>query len=205
MLEQLAEAREVAPGRGDVAVGLDRVEPARTGSRVGHPPVGRGAGDHDVVAGAVRQRAEDGLDRPVACLDVDALVADRVAVVPGGSARHDVADADVAVAEDEAAVGHRVGLVGRGVVEEVVQRQVPGLERVVRGRRLVRDLPDLARDDRRGDGAVVEQGGVGGEPLLAHELLVEQGAVGVAELGVALAGHGPDLAVVRHREDLEIN
>jgi hypothetical protein len=77
VLEELAEAREVALGRVDVGVGLDRVEPGRLGR---HPAVVGRARDHDVVAGAVGHDAEHGLDGAAARLDVDALVADGVAV-----------------------------------------------------------------------------------------------------------------------------
>ena len=45
---------------------------------------------------------------------------------------------------------------------------------------------------------VVEQGRVGGEALLAHQLLGVEAAVGLAELGVPLARHLADAAVVRH-------
>ena len=84
------------------------------------------------------------------------------------------------------------------VREQPVQLEVPRLERVVRRHGQVRQLPDLAVDDRRRDAAVVEQRGVGGEPLLAHQLLVAQRAVVVAERGVPLRRDLADLAVVRH-------
>ncbi len=192
VLEELPEARQVALGRVDVAVGLDGVEPARLG---GHPAVGGRARDHDVVAGAVGHDAEDGLDGAGAVLDVDALVADGVAVERRGvGAGEDVGDPDVVVAEDQAATLDRAGA---GL--EVVQPQVARLERVVGRARLVGELPRPAVDERRRHAVVVEQGGVGGEALLPHQLLEVESALGIAVLGVPLRRDGSRAPVVRHR------
>ena len=191
VLEELPEAREVALGRVDVGVGLDGVEARRLGR---DPAVVGGARDHDVVAGAVGHNAEDGLDRARAGLDEDALVADGVAVERGRvGARHDVGDADVVVAQDQPAALDRALAGG-----QVVQLQVARLERVVGRAGLVRELPDLAVGDRARHAAAVEQGGVGGEALLAHQLLTEEVAVLVAHLRVALARQPAEGSVVGH-------
>ena len=55
--------------------------------------------------------------------------------------------------------------------EQVVQLQVPRQQRAVGRQRLVGQLPRAGVDDRRRDAAVVEQRGVRGEALLAHQLL----------------------------------
>lgn len=197
VLEQLAVARQVALGRRDVAVGLDGVGAQRP-LPVRKPAVrGRGR-DDDVVALPGLQGSEHGLHGGLAGLDVDDLVADGVAVQRRVLGGHDVGDADVAVAEHEPAPGDHVGL-GPGLFgEQLVQPEMPGLERVVGGGGLVGQLPHLRVDDRRGQPAVVQQGRVGGEALLAHQLLVVEPAFVVAMLRVALRGHGADLAVVRH-------
>ena len=79
VLQELPVAREVPLGRGDVRVGLDHVAAQRLVAG-GQPAVRRGAGEEHVVALAGRERAEHRLDGGGAGLDVDALVADRVAV-----------------------------------------------------------------------------------------------------------------------------
>jgi hypothetical protein len=69
---------------------------------------------------------------------------------------------------------------------------------MVRAQRAAVVLDDLGIHDRRGQVAVIEQGGVGGESLDAHELLGIQPALRGAELSVPLSGDLPDAAVVRH-------
>ncbi len=197
MLEQLPVAREVALRRRDVGVGLDRVQPARL-SR--HPAVVGRARDQHVVLGPVGDRPEDRLDRARAGLDVDALVADGVAVERRRRrAGDDVADPDVVVAEHHppALDGARTVALARRR-EEPVQREVARLERVVGRAGLVGQLPDLGVDDRRRDAPVVEQRRVGREALLPHQLLAVEVAVGVAVLDVALGRDRADAAVVRH-------
>ena len=194
VLEQLPVAREVALGRRDVAVGLDRVEPAGLRRQ---PAVGGGTGQQHVVTAPVGERPEDRLHGPTARLDVDALVTDRVAVERRGLGPGDhVGDADVVVGQDEPTAGDRVRA-GRPL-EEPVQPEVSRLERVVGDPRLVGELPHVGADDRRGHPAVIEQRGVGREALLPHQLLVVQPAFGVAELGVPLGRDLADLPVVRH-------
>ena len=126
VLEQLPVAGQVALRRRDVAVRLDRVELARLGR---HPAVRGRARDDHVVAGAVGQHPEHGLDGAGAGLDVDALVADRVAVVRRRvDAGDDVPDPDVAVAQHQPPAGDRRPC----RVGELVQLEVPRLQRVVR-------------------------------------------------------------------------
>src|SRR5699024_12596431 len=69
----------------------------------GCPAVGGGARGDRVVAAAGVEGADDGFQAGGAGLDVDAFVADAVAVPLRGGAGHDVGDAYVVVAEDEAA------------------------------------------------------------------------------------------------------
>jgi hypothetical protein len=58
---------------------------------------------------------------------------------------------------------------------------------------------DAHRRRERGRGvAVIEQGGIGGESLLTHELLGEELTVVLAHLRVPLLGDPPDGAVVGH-------
>jgi hypothetical protein len=191
VLEELAEPREVTLGRVDVGAGLDRVEPRGLGR---DPAVVGRARDEDVVAGPVGHDAEDRLDRATAGLDVDALVTDGVAVERRGvGAGDDVADPHVVVAQDQPAP-----LDGTGARREVVELEVTRLERVVGRARLVGEVPDRAVGDRAGHSAVVEQGRVGREALLAHQLLAEQVAVLVTKLGVALARQPTECSVVGH-------
>ncbi len=84
------------------------------------------------------------------------------------------------------------------VVEEPVQPQVPRLQRVVGDHPEVGQLPDLAVHDGRGHPPVVEQRGVRGEALLAHQLLVAQRPALVAEGRVSPLRDVAHLAVVRH-------
>src|SRR5699024_6325411 len=102
VFEELAVAGQVALGWGDVAACLDDVG-AYGCVAGGCPAVGGGARDDRVVAAADVEGAEDGFQAGGAGLDVDAFVADAVAVQLRGGAGHDVGDAYVVVAEDEAA------------------------------------------------------------------------------------------------------
>ena len=61
----------------------------------------RRARDHDVVALRHVEGPEDRLDPGAAALEVDALVADPVAIVGTRGVGHDVEQADVGIAEDE--------------------------------------------------------------------------------------------------------
>ena len=112
----------------------------------------------------------------------------------GRSATH-VRDPDVVVGQQVLPAEHRVGAAG----VELVGPQVAGLERQVRRPGAGRRGELLGGHDRGRRVPVVEQGRVGGEALLAHQLLGVEAAVGLPELGVALAGHLADAAVVRHR------
>jgi hypothetical protein len=77
MLEQLAEARQVAAWRRDVAVRLDGVGLHRSA----RDPAMRCRARHDqVVARSERQVPEHGLEHALAGLDEHALVAGRVAI-----------------------------------------------------------------------------------------------------------------------------
>ena len=194
VLEELAEPRQVALRRRDVGVGLDRVQPRLLGRQ---PPMRRRARDQHVVTGAVGQHPERRLDGAGAGLDVDTLVADRVAVVRRGGRRDDVRDPHVAVAEHQPAAGHRVHPGGRAC-REVVQLEVARLERVVRRRALVGQVPDLAVDDRRRHAGVVEQRRVRREPLLPHQLLEPEPSLRVAMRGVPGGREVADGSVVRH-------
>ena len=197
VLEELPVARQVPLGWRDVGVGLDHVSAQRLVA-LGHPAMGGGAGQDHVVTLADRQRTEHRLDGRGPGLDVDALVADRIAVERAGLAGSDVGDADVAVAEHEAPAGDEVGALPLLAREQVVQPQVPGQQRPVLGQRLVGRLPWRRIHHRRRDGAVVEQRGVRGESFLSHQLLGVQPALRRAVLGVPLGWDRPDAAVVRH-------
>src|SRR5690606_34774501 len=66
------------------------------------------------------------------------------------------------------------------------------------GERLVGQLPRRRVHDRRGHALVVEQRGVGGEALLAHQLLAVEAPVGGAVLRVPLGWDVADSPVVGH-------
>ena len=204
MLEQLAVLAQVALGRRDVAVGLDADGAQRVlGRALRDPAVGRGPRDDDVVALADLERAEDGLDPGPAALDVDALVADAVAVPRARGAGHGIRQPHVAVAEQQPPAGDHVGVLDDLRGEQVVRREVARQQRVVGGGAQVADAPVAVLGDRRGDVAVVEQAGVGAEPLLAHQLLVVELAHLAAPgrspvLGVPLRGDAAHRLVVRH-------
>ena len=197
MLQQLPEPGEIPAGGRDVAGSLDD-EPPQRPVPLDHPAVRGGPGDEDVVALAHRERAEDRLQRARSRLQVDTLVADRVAVQGAGQARGHVRQPDVVVPQHDPAAGDGVGGLPVVVREQVVQLEVAGDEWMVRGQPHAGQLPRSGVDQRRGQVPVVEQRGVRGEALLADELLVVQAAVGAAELGVPLGRHLTDAAVVRH-------
>ena len=197
VLEELPVAGQVALRRGDVARGLDDVQPQRL-VVAHHPPVGGRPGHDDVVTGSHLEVAEDRLDGGGTGLDEHALVAGRVAVERRGLARDHVAEPHVGVAQHEPSAGHGVERLPLDPGHEVVQPQVTRQQGMVGSGPLVGQLPGPGVDDRRGQRAVVEQRGVRGEPLLPHELLGVQPAVGVAELGVPLARDVADALVVGH-------
>ncbi len=205
VLEELAVLRQVALGRRDVRVGLDRIRPQRVARRSPrHPPVRRRPRDDDVVTRADVERAEHRLDPPPPALDEHALVADPVAIPRRRQRRHRVRDAHVAVPEHQPSTGDGVGAPHRRRVEQVVQPQMPRDQRVVRRRRQVTDLPFARIGDRRRDVAVVEQRRVGREALLTHQLLVIEAALLPARrrlpvLGVPLVRDAAHPLVVRHR------
>ena len=150
MLEQLAV---LATGSASAArcgeLRLDAVDPQRLlGRALRDPAVRRRPRDDEVVALGHVERAEDRLDPRPPALDVDALVADPVAVPRAGSPGHGVRDAHVAVAEDEATAGDDVGVLHVLGVEQVVQLEVPRHQRVVGRRRQVADRPTRARRRR---------------------------------------------------------
>ncbi len=152
-----------------------------------------------IVAGLRCERSEDGFDGGRAGFDVHHLVTDDVAVQRRLRRRHHVRDAHVGVAEDQAPPGDDIGvrphLLGG---EQLVKLQVPRLERVVRGGRLVRQLPHGGVDDRGRDVPVVQQRRVGREALLTHQFLVVEVAVLVAVLSVTLRRDDAELSVERH-------
>ena len=204
MLEQLAVLAEVALRWRDVAARLDADGAQRVlGRALRDPAVRRGPRDDDVVALADLERAEHRLDPRPAALDVDALVADAVAVPRARGAGDGVRQAHVTVAEQQPAAGDDVGVLDDLRGEQVVRLQVPRQQRVVGGRAEVADAPLAVLRDGRGDVAVVEQAGVAAEALLAHELLVVELADlaapgGSPVLGVPLRGDAAHRLVVRH-------
>ena len=203
VLEELAPGREVAPRRVDVRARLDD-EGAQRSVVGGHPAMGHGPWDEDVVALTNRQNAQPRFERRRAGLDVAELVTDRVPVQRRHLTRDGVADADVGVAEHGPPAGD--GVEGLPVLarDQVVQAQVPGEQGVVGVQGPVGQLPRLGGDERRWHVAVVEQGRLRGEPLLAHQLLEEEAARFVAVLDVPLRRDVADSAVMRHAGDLAI-
>jgi hypothetical protein len=180
-----------------VAGGLDRVQPQR-GLAGGQPAVGGGPGHDHIVALADLDAAEDALQHALAGLDVDALVADPVAVQRRGEPGGDVGDPDVGVAQQGPAVPDRVGLPPALAGEQVVQPEVVGLERMVGFALVIGEIPDPAVDQRGGQIPVVQQRGIGEEALLPHQLLEVQPALRVPVLRVPLGRDRPGAAVVDH-------
>lgn len=164
----------------------------------GHPAMRGRHGQQHVVAGLGLEGAEHGLDVRGARLDVDHLVAHHVAIERRGLLGHGIRDAHVGVAEDHPAAGDDVGVVPDALREQIVQLQVPRLERMVRSRGLLRHRPFAGFDDRRRDVLVVQQRGIGREAFLTHQLLVVEVAVVVAVLGVTLGRDDAELSVERH-------
>jgi hypothetical protein len=192
VLEELAAHRQVALRGADVPGRLDGQQPDLL---VRHDPVHHRRRDDHVVAGADLERAERRLHRRRAGLHVEALVADRVAVVGGRPVGDRVPDPHVVVGQQLPAAQDRVGRTG----VQFVGAQMAWLQRVVRGLPAGRRLERLGGGDRGGWMAVVEQGRVGGETFLTHQLLCVQTTVRPAELCVTLTRNLPDPAVVRHR------
>ncbi len=203
VLEELAVLAEVALRRRDVAAGLDAdgAQRLRAGADR-QPPVSRRARDDDVVTLPDLERPEDRLDPRPPTLDVDDLVADPVAV-PGARRSGDgIGQPHVTVAEQQPAAGDDVGPLDGLGRKEVVRAQVTRQQRVVGCRGEVTDAPLAVVRHRGGDVAVVEQGGVRGEALLPHELLVVELALAApgraSVLGVPLRGDASHRLVVRH-------
>ena len=105
-----------------------------------------------------------------------------------------------AVAEHETTAPDDVDVGDLVDVEEVVQLEVQGLERMVRRGGEVSGMPLLRVDDPRRQVAVVEQRRVGGEALLPHQLLEGELTGLETMLGVPLGGHEPAGHVVRDDE-----
>ena len=196
VLEQLPVARQVPLRRRDVAVRLDRVEPrlARPAPSGAWSPAARARSRR---SGRAARRTPS---RRCRCPARRRRTRRRRRCGSTATARRPRRRRS-ARRRCRAPAGGPAPASSRDVVgvEQPVQLEVPRLERVVRGHGQVRQLPDLAVDDRRRDAAVVEQRGVGGEPLLAHQLLVAERALLVAERGVPLRRDLADLPVVRHQ------
>jgi hypothetical protein len=180
VLQQLAVAVAIAARRLDLAGRVERQPGLRTAV---HPhPVGRAARDHDIVVARVGQRPEDRLHGARSLVDEQHLVALAVAI-EGVELLRRLADGDlnVVVEHQDAAPEDRVagGAQRRGVRQPVHVRVGDPL---VQRERLERaDLGDVA-----GRAHVMEDRLVAGEALVAHDLLDEQPAILVAELGMAL-------------------
>jgi hypothetical protein len=196
VLQELALRRQVALRRPDVAARLQREE---VDLAVRPDAVGARRRDDEVVAVADLEAAVDRVDGRGAAVDVEQLVAGRVAVQRAGRGRGDEADGDVVVAEQPPPVGDRVGVPAE---LQVLRLERPRLERVVRGERAAVLLDGDSVDDRRRQAAVVEQRGVGGEALDAHQLLGVEPAVRLPERGVPLVRDLAYSPVVRHRHPL---
>lgn len=191
---ELAVPGEEAPRGADVRVGLDRVDaygPVRDDPVRGRPR------DEHIVAVADLKVTEDRLHAGPAVLDVETLVADRVAVVRADRVGHHIRQPYVVVAQQQSAAGDRVDA-RRAVGEQLVRGEVAGDQGVIGGQGLVARLPHPVLPYRRRDVPVVEQRGVRGEALLTHEFLVVEVPVRVPVLGVAFRRDRSRPVVVRH-------
>ena len=170
-------------------VGLDAVGAQRLAAlaTLGHPPVRRRPRDDEVVARA-RRRTRRTPSRPAPPRARRRRTRRRSRCGRRGSAsrRPRRRCARRRWPSTSRRPGHDVDPADRVLVgEQVVQLQVPGQQRVVRRGRQVGQLPGAGVEDRGRQPAVVEQRGVGGEPLLAHQLLVVQPALGRRGAGCA--------------------
>ncbi len=160
---------------------------------VDHPPVhGRGGHEH-VVAGADTQPPVGRLQLAGPGFDEHELVTDGVAHQRAVRVGRDVRQAHVVVGQQQVAVGDDVAA---GL--EVVRLQVPREQRVVGAELFGLDLDGVDGHDRRRRLAVVQQRGGRREALGPGQLLGVQRPVRASELGVTLARHVPESAVVRH-------
>ena len=87
----------------------------------------------------------------------------------------------------------------RRVLEQLVQPQMARQQRFVRRQALIGQLPGADADEGGRDVPVVEQRGLGGEPLGAHQFLVVEVTLLVGVHRVPMAGDRADLAVIGHR------
>ena len=183
MFEQLPVVVAVAPRRNDLRRRLE-VEHPLLGAGVRVQPPGRPDRQHEVVAGAVAERAEDRVADAAALVDVQHLVGDPVAIErPGGHRLGRADDAEdhvvVEVQRDPsrdrvASRRHRTGL-----------RQPMAMEPVVGGLDGdPADRLDLVGLRRRRD--VIEDRAASGEALHPEQLLGVEAAVGGAVLRVTL-------------------
>ena len=175
-----------------VAGALDHEEP--DGSRAQPPAVQQAARNHHVVAGAVGEVPERGLEDALALDHEGDLVALPVPVVERvllPRPRH--RDRDVGVEEQRHPVEHgaRPGGEARGA-------EVPVPHHALRLRHPAEPADRPHALDRGGQPQVVEERRGPGEALVADELLVVERPVVLAEGDVALAGHAPQLLVDGH-------
>src|SRR5690625_697351 len=197
VLEQLAIAGEVAPGRSNVAGRLDAV--GAYGARTRRDPaVRRRPRDNDVVTGPDVEVPEHRLHGGRAVLDVHTLITRGVPVERGGRRGDDIADAHVTIAQYQAPRGDDVGCCRVFVREQAVQHQMPGEQRLVRRGALFGQRPWPGVDQSRGHAGVIEQRRVRGEALLADQLFKVQRPVWAPMLSVPFGWDVSDTAVVRH-------
>jgi len=168
--------------------------------------------DDDVVTLTDLEGPEDGLDPRLPALDVDALVADGVAIPRRIGAAHGIREPDIPIAHEETTSRDGIGGADDGVgLEEVMGLEVTRHQRMVGRGRQVADGPLPDTGDGRRDVAVVEQAAVGRETLLTHELFVVElagarpdatvrpGVLGAAVLRVPLGRNAAHGCVVRHQ------
>ena len=192
VLEQLPVLVPVAPRRLDLGHRFDDQEALVAG--VHHHAVGGAARQDHVVAGPVGERAEDRLEASGSEVNEVQLVALAVPVeivhARGGPTD---GERDVGVPQQDLPRLDGIGA-GPGVAGE----QVMVAERLARGERNLRvaHFPDALHQGR--SVVVIEQGAHAAETLAPHELLAEQRAVGLPELGVALVGDEPQGVIHGH-------
>ena len=195
VFEELPVFRQIAFGRRDMAVGLDAVGPERTAAGGDPAMIGRPGQDH-VVAGTDLEMAEGGFDHRGAGLDKHAFVAGRIAINRRSCARDDIRNAHIAVAKHEPAAGNDINI--ERVVEQVMQFEVAGEQRLIGRRRLIGECPFANSVDRRRHATVIEQRRVGGKALFTHQLFVVELAVKIAVLRMTLGRDVSRPVVVGH-------
>ena len=193
MLEELTVIVDVSLRWVDVAERLDDQLPlSHTFVRndAPHHP----GGDHQIVAGAIRQDPELAFEHTGAVMDEDAVITMGEAIPVGhGLRRPDHRQDDLVVAHDRHPAGHGITTFGNRSRAKVTWPQMTAIFEFQRRIAKHLDLPQLSRRPQ-----VVENRLDAGKAVNAHQLFVVERAVRLAELDVPFVGQLSQFVVVGH-------